>query len=87
VQLSRVVAVVVAEVETLKRSVVGQSQTRVIEHEMDMRRGEWLPAVTTPSRIGGFVRRLITRSHTGTSPMRSVDRELEDQYPSGNRQT
>jgi hypothetical protein len=87
VQLSRVVAVVVAEVETLKRSVVGQSQTRVIEHEMDMRRAEWLPEATTPSRIGGFVRRLIARSHSGTSPMRSVDRELEDQYPSGNRQT
>jgi hypothetical protein len=85
-QLSRFIAVMVAEVGKMKRSAVGQSQARVIEHELDMRRAEFSP-VAAPSRIGKFVRRLITGSNAVASPMRSVDRKLEDQYPSGNRQT
>jgi hypothetical protein len=85
-QLSRVIAVMVAEVGTMKRSLVGQSPTKVIEHELDMRRTE-SSAMAAPTRIGKLVRRLITGSHMAASPMRSVDRRLEDQYPSGNRQT
>jgi hypothetical protein len=84
-QLSRVIAVAVAEVGMIKRPVVGQTQARVIEHELDMRRAEFSAAA--PSRIGQLVRRLIIGSPTVASPMRSVDRKLEDQYPSGNRQT
>jgi hypothetical protein len=86
VQLSCVAAVVVAEDEALKRSIVAQGTVRVIEHELDMHRIE-APPSAIPFRIGGFVRRLINRPYAGTSPMRSVDRELEERYPSGNRQT
>jgi hypothetical protein len=85
-QLSRFIAAMVAEVGKMKRSAVGQSQARVIEHELDMRRAEFSP-IAASSRIGKFVRRLITGSNGVASPMRSVDRKLEDQYPSGNRQT
>lgn len=85
-QLSRDIGVMVAEVGMMKRSVVEQSQARVIEHELDMRRADFSP-VAAPSRIGKLVRRLITGANPVVSPMRSVDRKLEDQYPSGNRQT
>jgi hypothetical protein len=85
-QLSCVIVVMVGEVGKMKRSVVGQSQARVIEHELDMRRAEF-SAMPAPSRIGKFVRRLMMGSNAVVSPMRSVDRKLEDQYPSGNRQT
>ena len=77
---------VVAEEEALKRSIVAQGNVRVIEHELDMHRAEAPPAAIS-FRIGGFVRRLINRPYASASPMRSVDRELEERYPSGNRQT
>ena len=85
-QLSRGIGVMVAEVGKMKRSVVGENQARVIEHELDMRRGDFSPVVA-PSRIGRLVRRLISGANPVVSPMRSVDRKLEDQYPSGYRQT
>lgn len=77
---------VVAEDEVLKRSITAQGHVRVVEHELDMHRIEAPPAAI-PFRIGGFVRRLISRPYAGASPMRKVDRELEERYPSGNRQT
>jgi hypothetical protein len=86
VQLSCVTAVVVAEDEVLKRSIVAQGHVRVIEHELDMHRIE-VPRAAIPFRIGGFVRRLINRPYAGASPMRRVERELEERYPSGNRLT
>jgi hypothetical protein len=70
----------------MKRSVVGRSEARVIEHELDMQRSEF-SHMAASSRIGKFMRRLITGPNPVVSPMRSVDRKLEDQYPSGNRQT
>lgn len=76
----------VGEDEALKRSIVAQGNARVIEYELDMHRSEAAPAAI-PIRIGSFVRRLINRQYIGGSPMRSVDRELEERYPSGNRQT
>ncbi|HTT74821.1 MAG TPA: hypothetical protein VMF50_02460 [Candidatus Binataceae bacterium] len=68
----------------MKRSLIRPSQVTVIEHELDMRRSGIVAGA--PSRIGELVRRLIMRPLTVASPMRSVDRKLEDQYPSGNRQ-
>ena len=85
-QLLRVMAVVVGEDEVLKRSIVPQGHVRVIEHELDMHRVE-APRAAIPLRIGGFVRRLINRPYAGASPMRRVERELEERYPSGNRLT
>ena len=61
---------------------------QVIEHELDMRRMAPEQALT-PSRLGRLLRGLKPGGG-GTlvgSPMRSVDRELEDRWPSGNRQT
>jgi hypothetical protein len=77
--------VVVAEDGALKQQIMASRNARIIEHELDMHRVE-SPPMAIPLRIGGFVRRLIRRS-PGVSPMRSVDRELEERYPSGNRQT
>ena len=59
---------------------------RVIEHELDMHRvGRQQSA--TASRLRGWVRWLMPGTHPVVAPMRSVDRELEDVWPSGNRQT
>jgi hypothetical protein len=77
--------VVVAEDGMLKRQIMTSGNFRIIEHELDMHR-VGTPPMPIPFRIGDFVRRLIRRS-PGASPMRSVDRELEERYPSGNRQT
>ena len=79
-------AAAVAEGEVLKRSIVAQGHVRVIEHELDMHRIE-APRAAIPFRIGGFVRRLISRPYAGASPMRRVERELEERYPSSHRLT
>ena len=59
---------------------------RVVEHELDMNRiGTQPPAAIT--RLRGWVRWLLPGTHPVGAPMRSIDRELEDVWPSGNRQT
>lgn len=59
---------------------------RVIEHELDMNRiGSHSSA--TVSKLRGLMRWLTPGTRPVGAPMRSVDRELEDVWPSGNRQT
>ena len=59
---------------------------QVVEHELDMNRIESHSSATI-SRLRGWMRWLMPGSHPVGAPMRSVDRELEDVWPSGNRQT
>ncbi len=60
---------------------------RVVEHELDMRRSEPERAITA-ARMRKLLRRLLPGGGAiAGAPMRSVDRELEDRWPSGNRQT
>jgi hypothetical protein len=59
---------------------------QVIEHELDMNRIRTQPSSTT-SRLRGWMRWLMPGAHPVGAPMRSIDRELEDVWPSGNRQT
>jgi hypothetical protein len=61
-------------------------RAQVVEHELDMNRIGSQPSPTF-SRLCGWVRSLMPGSHPVGAPMRSVDRELEDVWPSGNRQT
>ena len=59
---------------------------QVIEHELDMNRNGSQPPATF-SKLRGWMRWLMPGSYPVGAPMRSVDRELEDVWPSGNRQT
>jgi hypothetical protein len=59
---------------------------RVVEHELDMNRIGAQPSATV-SKLRGWMRWLMPGAHPVGAPMRSVDRELEDVWPSGNRQT
>ncbi len=59
---------------------------QVIEHELDMNRTRTQPSATA-SKLRGWMRWLMPGAHLVGAPMRSVDRELEDVWPSGNRQT
>jgi hypothetical protein len=59
---------------------------QVIEHELDMNRIGTQPSATV-SKIRDWMRWLMPGTHPVGAPMRSVDRELEDVWPSGNRQT
>jgi len=61
-------------------------QGQVIEHELDMNRIGSQPSIRA-SRLRGWMRWLRPRAYLVVAPMRSVDRELEDVWPSGNRQT
>jgi hypothetical protein len=64
----------------------GRISNQVVEHELDMNRiGARSPARV--SKLRGWIRWLKPGSHLVVAPMRSVDRELEDVWPSGNRQT
>jgi hypothetical protein len=66
--------------------ISNHARGRVIEHELDMNRiGSRVSP--TVSKLRGWIRWLMPGSHPGRAPMRSVDRELEDVWPSGNRQT
>jgi hypothetical protein len=76
------VAVVRAFVPSVRISTHGQ----VVEHELDMHRIGLQPSATV-SKLRGWVRWLMPGAHPVGAPMRSVDRELEDLWPSGNRQT
>jgi hypothetical protein len=77
--------VAVAEVAVLKKGLAEKGHAKVIEHELDMRRSKSTFA-TGSSRIGRFVRKLIARPYIKGTPMRSVDCDLEEHWPSGNRQ-
>jgi len=59
---------------------------QVIEHELDMNRLGSHPSPTV-TKLRGWLRWLMPRAHPVGAPMRSVDRELEDVWPSGSRQT
>jgi hypothetical protein len=59
---------------------------QVVEHELDMNRIGVQPSATA-SKLRGWMRWLMPGAHPVGAPMRSVDRELEDVWPSGNRQT
>jgi len=59
---------------------------QVIEHELDMNRIRTQPSATA-SKLRVWMRWLMPGAHPVGPPMRSVDRELEDVWPSGNRQT
>jgi hypothetical protein len=61
-------------------------QGQVVEHELDMNRIEARSSARV-SKLRGWIRWLKPGSHLVAAPMRSVDRELEDVWPSGNRQT
>jgi hypothetical protein len=61
-------------------------RAQVVEHELDMNRIGSQPSATA-SKLRGWIRWLMPGSHPVGAPMRSVDRELEDVWPSGNRQT
>jgi hypothetical protein len=78
------VAVVRAFIPSGRISNHGQGQ--VVEHELDMNRVGPQPSATA-SKLRGWIRWLMPGGHPVGAPMRSVDRELEDVWPSGNRQT
>ena len=59
---------------------------QVVEHELDMNRIGPQESATV-SRLRGWMRWLMPGEHPVGAPMRSVDRELEDVWPSGSRQT
>ncbi|MBF6559310.1 MAG: hypothetical protein IVW56_03385 [Candidatus Binataceae bacterium] len=64
-----------------------RAQGRVVEHELDMNR-----LGTSPPSALAKIRQLMrwlrpSGNAVAGAPMRSVDRELEDVWPSGNRQT
>jgi hypothetical protein len=59
---------------------------QVVEHELDMNRIGSQPSATV-SKLRGWMRWLMPGTHSVGAPMRSVDRELEEVWPSGNRQT
>jgi hypothetical protein len=67
--------------------IVDGARGRVVEHELDMNR-----RATSPPPALARIRRLMHWLMPGVhavagAPMRSIDRELEDLWPSGNRQT
>jgi hypothetical protein len=78
------VAVVRAFVPSVQISKHAHGQ--VVEYELDMHR-TGPPASATASKFRGWMRWLMPGAHPVGAPMRSVDRELEDLWPSGNRQT
>jgi hypothetical protein len=66
--------------------VSNQMRGRVIEHELDMNRVGSQPSPTV-SKLRGWMRWLMPGTHPVGAPMRSIDRELEEVWPSGSRQT
>jgi hypothetical protein len=67
--------------------IADQARGRVVEHELDMNRLGTSPPLAL-AKIRQLMRWLMPGSHAvAGAPMRSVDRELEDVWPSGNRQT
>jgi hypothetical protein len=66
--------------------ISNHTQGRVVEHELDMHRIGAQPSAAA-SRLREWMRWLMPGTHAVAAPMRSVDRELEDVWPSGSRQT
>jgi hypothetical protein len=66
--------------------ISNHARGQVVEHELDMNRIGPQPW-TAASRLRGWMRWLMPGTHAVGAPMRSVDRELEDVWPSGSRQT
>jgi hypothetical protein len=66
--------------------ITESTRGQVIEHELDMNRVRTQPSATA-SKLRRWMRWLMPGAHRVGAPMRSVDRELEDVWPSGNRQT
>jgi hypothetical protein len=66
--------------------ISNHSQGQVVEHELDMNRSGAQPSAMV-SRLREWMRWLMPGTHPVGAPMRSVDRELEDVWPSGSRQT
>jgi hypothetical protein len=65
--------------------ISSNTRGQVVEHELDMNRSGAQPSAAS-SRLRGWMRWLMPGAHV-VAPMRSVDRELEDVWPSGSRQT
>lgn len=61
-----------------------ERRSRVVEPELDMARPQTEPNSST-GRLRGIVRWLTTGNHRARRPMRSVARELEETWPSGER--
>ena len=59
---------------------------RIIDHELDMLRMPPGKSIT-PNSLMRMLRGLKPSGALVGAPMRSVDRDLEDRWPSGNRQT
>ncbi len=59
---------------------------RIIEHELDMLRTPPGKSIT-PNTLRRLLGGLKPNGALVGTPMRSVDRDLEDRWPSGNRQT
>ena len=66
--------------------ISNEMRGRVIEHELDMDRVVAQPSPTA-SKLRGWMRWLMPGTHPVGAPMRSVNRELEEIWPSGSRQT
>ena len=66
--------------------IPNHARGQVVEHELDMNRIGSQPSATV-SKLRGWMRWLMPGTHPVGAPMRSIDRELEDVWPSGNRQT
>ena len=66
--------------------ISNHAQGQVVEHELDMNRRGAQPSAAA-SRLREWVRWLMPGTLAVAAPMRSVDRELEDVWPSGSRQT
>ena len=66
--------------------ITNHTRGQVVEHELDMNRMGSQPSPTV-SKLRGWVRWLVPGGRPVGAPMRSVDRELEDVWPSGSRQT
>ena len=67
--------------------ISNDARGQVVEHELDMNRIGSQPSSVAASRLREWVRWLMPGTHQVGAPMRSVDRELEDVWPSGSRQT
>jgi len=78
--------VAVARAFILSGRISNGMRAQVVEHELDMNRIGSRPSATV-SKLRGWIRWLMPGNYRVAAPMRSVDRELEDVWPSGNRQT
>ena len=66
----------------------GHARERVVEHELDMNRRTTKPPLRLV-KLWRLISRLLPHGARAVAgaPMRSIDRELEEFWPSGSRQT